>query len=404
MASQSSRKPPGRHDLNMPGIGILRAASFAIASFLQVDLRIDGGHYSFEYFTCQLDPFCGEATDNPCQVTLTAGPDAILHSRTEHSMATTLARKTLTTEQLRDSLRGALAFPITPFGPDGSVDLDAVRENAAILAGSAVSAIVAPSGTGEFFALTPAESNEIVAATVEAAGTKPVIAAAGFGPRLGAELAEAAEKAGAAAVMIVPPYYGKPDPDALIAYYAVIAAGSSLPVIPYARDAALLTPSMVERLVNEVPQVIAFKDGRADVRLFQQIREHVIDRCGEDRLVWLAGSGDDLVGPYFAAGAEGFTSSLACFWPEAAAELFTLARAGDHVGLADFHYRIVRPIYALRQRRPGYEVSIMKAAMEILGYKAGPARAPLANPSPAEREELAAILSGLSVPAKSSRD
>lgn len=300
-------------------------------------------------------------------------------------------------------LRGALAFPITPYAADGSVDFDAVRTNASILADTPVSAIVAPSGTGEIFALTPGEINEIVAATVEVAKGKPVIAAAGIGPTIGAEMAAAAERAGAAAIMIVPPYYGKPDPDALVAYYAAIAAGSSLPVIPYARDAALFSPRLAEKLVNEVPQVIAFKDGRADVRLFLQIREHVSRACGPDRLVWLAGSGDDLVGPYFAAGAEGYTSSLACFWPEASGELYRLANGGDYAGLAAYHDRVVRPIYALRQRRPGYEVSVMKAAMEILGYAAGPARPPLANVTAGEREELAAILADLEVPTASER-
>lgn len=309
----------------------------------------------------------------------------------------------LSPDQLRKSLRGALAFPITPYAADGSVDLDAVRDNARFLAEGPVSAIVAPSGTGEIFALTPAEANAIVAATVEAAGDKPVIAAAGFGPRLGAEMAHAAELAGASAVMIVPPYYGKPDADALLDYYTDIAAGTSLPVIPYARDSALLTPSMVERLVNRLPQVIAFKDGRADVRLFQQIREHVIDRCGADRLVWLGGSGDDLVSAYFAAGAEGYTSSLACFWPEASGELFDLAQAGDYARVAAFHHRVVQPIYAMRQRRPGYEVSVMKAAMEILGYKAGPARSPLANVTDAERDELTVLLTRLGVPTAADR-
>ncbi len=320
-------------------------------------------------------------------------------------MATTTSSHPVhSTANLRASLRGALAFPITPYAADGSVDLDAVRENAAILAESAVSAIVAPSGTGEFFALTPGEANEIVAATVEVAGAKPVIAAAGVGPRLGAELAQAAERAGAAAVMIVSPYYGKPDPDALIAYYADIAAATSLPVIPYARDAALFTPKMAERLINEVPQVIAFKDGRGDVRLFQQILEHVNQHCGDDRVIWLAGTGDDLVAPYFAAGAEGFTSSLACFWPEASGELYRLASAGDYARLATYHQRVVSPIYALRQRRPGYEVSVMKAAMEILGYRAGPARPPLANITAVEREELATLLATLGVPTRKDRE
>jgi len=125
--------------------------------------------------------------------------------------------------------------------------------------------------------------------------------------------------------------------------------------------------------------------------------------CGEDRLVWIAGSGDDLVGPYFAAGAEGFTSSLACFWPEGAATLFELAVAGDAAALAEFHRRAVQPIYALRQRKPGYEVSVMKAAMEVLGYVAGPVRPPLANVTTAERTELAAILARLEVPTAAQR-
>jgi len=307
-------------------------------------------------------------------------------------------RMTWTPDAIRPHLKGALAFPITPFGEDGEVDFDAVFDNSAFLADSGISAIVAPSGTGEIFALTPDEANGVVRRTVEAAGDKPVIAAAGFGPRIGAELARSAEEAGAAAIMIVPPYYGKPDPEALIDYYADIASVTSLGIIPYARDAALFTPKMVEKLVHTVPNVVAFKDGRGDVRLFQQIREYVSEQLGSERLVWLAGTGDDLVGPYFAAGAEGFTSSLACFWPEASAELFRLASTGDYAGLSAYHQRVVRPFYALRQRRPGFEVSVMKAVMEILGHKAGPARSPLANPGEDDRAELARLLGELEVP------
>src|SRR5207248_6213476 len=130
----------------------------------------------------------------------------------------------------------------------------------------------------------------------------------------------------------------------------------------YARDSVTFTPPQLEHLAREVPRLVAFKDGRGDVRLFQRLREHVSERLGRDRLVWLAGAGDDMVGPYFAAGAEGFTSSLACFWPEASLALLRLARSGDYAALARFHERAVRPIYELRQRRRGYEVSVMKAA------------------------------------------
>jgi 5-dehydro-4-deoxyglucarate dehydratase len=307
-------------------------------------------------------------------------------------------------DAMKPHLRGALAFPITPFTADGEVDLDGVRANADFLATSRVASIVAPSGTGEFFSMTPNESNAVLQATVEAAaGRKPVIAAAGFGPRVAAEQAAFAESAGAAAVMVVPPYYGKPDPGALLDYYAAVAESTSLGIIPYARDAAEFTPKMVQELAERVPSVIAFKDGRGNVRLFQQIREHVIGALGAERMVWLAGTGDDLLGPYVAAGAEGYTSSVACFWPEMSAELHDLASSGDFVGLRAKHDAFVGPLYELRQRRRGYEVSMMKAAMALLGHPASPARSPLANPTDGEIAELKALLDRFEIPTADSR-
>lgn len=303
----------------------------------------------------------------------------------------------------RTALHSALAFPITPFDTNGDVDLDAVQTNARIVTQSRCGAIVAPSGTGEIFALTPEQAKEIVAATVTAADGKPVIAAAAFGPTLGARMAADAESAGASAIMVVAPYYAKPSAEGLVEYYKQIAGGTGLPLIPYARDSALFTPAILDRLCNEVPQIIAFKDGRADIRLFTQLRDYINHACGEDRLVWLGGSGDDLVGPYFAAGAVGYTSSLACFWPEASMDLYDLAAAGDFSGLRDYHDRVVRPIYQMRQLKPGYEVSVMKAAMEILGYVAGPSLPPLQNLDSHERHQLAGILEELQVPTRANR-
>lgn len=305
---------------------------------------------------------------------------------------------------LRPLLRGVLAFPITPYAADGSVDLDAVRANASWLAGSGMHALVAPSGTGELFSLTPDECAAIVEVTVEAVdGRIPVVAGVGVGPRIAADLARRAERAGADAVLVLPPYYAHPDAEGLVAYFREVAAATSLGIAIYARDSVTFTPPQLERLAREIPNLVAFKDGRGDVRLFQRLREHVSERLGAQRLVWLAGAGDDMVGPYFAAGAEGFTSSLACFWPEASLELYRLARAGDFRELARYHERVVRPVYDLRQRRRGYEVSVMKAAMELLGHPAGPVRPPLADLSTEERAELRAILERLEVPTASRR-
>jgi 5-dehydro-4-deoxyglucarate dehydratase len=124
---------------------------------------------------------------------------------------------------------------------------------------------------------------------------------------------------------------------------------------------------------------------------------------GAERLLWLAGVGDDLVAAYFAAGAQGFTSSLACFWPEASAELYRLASSGDFEGLRRYHERAVRPFYELRQRGRGFEVSVMKAAMELLGHSAGPVRPPLGALSTRDRADLQAILERLEVPTAAAR-
>ena len=115
-------------------------------------------------------------------------------------------------------------------------------------------------------------------------------------------------------------------------------------------------------------------------------------------IAWLAGVGDDLIAPYFASGAVGFTSSLACFWPEVSVELYKVAASGDMNALAELHKRVVRPFYALRERGKGFEVTVMKEAMEMLGHPAGPVRPPLGKLSDKDRADLRAIIDSLDIP------
>jgi len=319
-------------------------------------------------------------------------------------MATIARRRFSDMDELKKRLRGALAFPITPFDADDKLDLAGMKQNVDWLAGSGVCAVVAPSGTGEFFALSADEVRLVTQATVDAvAGRVPVIAGVGVGPRVAADMAAQAEEVGASAVMVLPPYYAQPDSAGLLAYYERVCSATTLGVIPYARDAALFDPAMVVEMASRCPNMVGFKDGRGDVRLFQRIRETVVDTLGADRLVWLAGVGDDLVAPYFAAGAEGFTSSLACFWPEISLQLYHLASQADWVSLRSLHLRAVRPFYELRAKRRGYEISVMKAALELLGHRAGLARPPIPNLTDPDRQELRSILQELNVPTAQER-
>jgi 5-dehydro-4-deoxyglucarate dehydratase len=74
-------------------------------------------------------------------------------------------------EELRDKLRGVIAFPVTPFKPDLSLDISGLRRNLGELVRHPIAAIVAAGGTGEMYSLTPAEHLEVVKATYSAVCT-----------------------------------------------------------------------------------------------------------------------------------------------------------------------------------------------------------------------------------------
>jgi 5-dehydro-4-deoxyglucarate dehydratase len=94
-------------------------------------------------------------------------------------------------EEFRSRLRGVIAFPVTPFKPDLSLDLAGLRKNVDQLLRHPIAAIVAAGGTGEMYSLTPAEHQSVVKAMVEEVqGKIPVIAGTGFNRQMAIELAQ----------------------------------------------------------------------------------------------------------------------------------------------------------------------------------------------------------------------
>src|ERR1051326_558197 len=274
---------------------------------------------------------------------------------------------------LRDRLRGVLGFPITPFRQDLSLDLDGLSRNVNEMAGYPFCARVAAGGTGEIYSLTPAEVEEVVRVTVDAvAGRMPVIAGTGYNAALGAEIARRAEKAGADSILALPPYYINPPWDGLVEYYRAICGASGLPLMVYSRDWAVFTADMVARLADRLPTLQFWKDGQGDARKYQRIM-HALG----NRLAWLGGLGDDCVPAYFAVGVQAYTSSISNIAPRLSLQLAEAGLAHDIETLDRLMRIYVHPLYAIRERARGYEVSVMKAAMEILGMPAGPVRPPL---------------------------
>jgi len=288
---------------------------------------------------------------------------------------------------LRSKFSGVISFPVTPFKADLSLDVEGLRKNLRHLLQHPVCAVVAAGGTGELYSLTPAEHLAVVKATVEETGGKaPVIAGVGFGQQLAVELAKQSAAAGASGILAFPPYYPNADDEGLFEYYRAIGAATRLGLIIYSRDWANFSPAAVERL-TQIPTLIAWKDGQGDIRRFQMIKQRV-----GDRLYWIGGAGDDLVPGYYSIGIRTYTSSIANVAPRLSFMLHERAAANDASGLAKLMSDYVVPLYALRARRKGYEVSVMKAMMDLMGLAGGSVRPPLPNVRPEETKELRSLV------------
>lgn len=285
---------------------------------------------------------------------------------------------------LRQKLQGVVAFPCTPFKNDLSLDLDGLRHNLRALLKHPVCAVVAPAGTGEIHSLAPTEHLAVLKTTLdEAQGRVPVLTGVGFNLPIAVEVAKQAAAAGASGILAFPPYYPNPDEDGILAYYQAIADATPLGLLIYSRDWFNPSPALVERLAHAIPNLIAWKDGQADLRRYQMIRQ----RVGQ-RLHWIGGAGDDAVPAYYSIGIRTYTSSIANVAPKLSLRLHELASAGYSDELTTLMNDLIIPLYALRARRKGYEVSAMKAMMHLAGLVGGPVRPPLVDLKPDEVEIL----------------
>jgi len=288
--------------------------------------------------------------------------------------------------QLRSSLVGPIAFPVTPFRADLSLDVPGLTKNVKMLLEHPPAAIVAAGGTGELYSLTPAEHREVVAAVVaECGGRVPVIAGVGFNAAIGADLARDAARLGASGILAFPPYYPQPDDDGLVEYYRAIGAATPLGLLIYSRDWFHPGAALVQRL-TAIPTLVAWKDGQGDIRRLQIL----MSRVG-DRLCWIGGAGDDMVPAYYAAGIRAFTSSVSNVSPRVARALHEGAARGDS-SIAPLMEELIVPLYAMRGRRRGYEVTLMKDLMNLLGLAGGVVRPPLPRISPEDLKELEATV------------
>lgn len=297
---------------------------------------------------------------------------------------------------------GLLSFPVTAFSAEGAFDEGEFRRLVADLGRHRPSAFFAAGGTGEFFSLSLAEHRAVVAAAVaEVGGRVPVIAGIGYGTALAVELARGSEAAGADGLLILPPYLLHVEQEGLYQHVAAICRAVRIGVIVYNRDNSIFTPETLLRLAEACPNLIGFKDGAGDLEQIVAIRQ----RCG-DRLAYIGGmpTAEIFAVPYKAVGIPTYSSAVFNFIPELALGFYKAVRDDDTATTGRLLGEFFLPYIALRNRRRGYAVSIVKAGLRAVGRDCGPVRSPLVDLDREEHIELAALTERAGELCKSGQD
>ena len=280
---------------------------------------------------------------------------------------------------------------VTPFTPSGDLDVPGAQRLATYLVDDQRNDGLVISGTtGESPTTTDEEKDRLLRAVVEAVGDRAsVIAGAGTNDTAHSmHLAQAAEKAGADAVLLVTPYYNKPPQTGLLAHFRAVADATGLPAMLYDIPGRTGTAIATETLVAlaEHPRIVAVKDAKGDLEASAWV-------MARSSLAYY--SGDDKVTlPLLSVGAVGVVGVPTHVVGSRTKDMIQAYEKGD-VAAALAGHRSMLPVYSGFFRTQA--AILTKAALALAGLPGGPVRPPLVDATDAEIETLRADLAAAGV-------
>ena len=282
---------------------------------------------------------------------------------------------------------GSIPALVTPFR-DGKVDEAAFRALVDWQIANGSSALVPCGTTGESATLSYDEHYRVIELCIEAAaGRVPVIAGCGSNDTATAvRHMEFAKQAGAAAALVVAPYYNRPNQDGIFAHYAHLAGLSDLPIIVYNVPGRTVTDILPETLARlaVLPTIVGIKDASGNLA---RIAAHRLG-CGTD-FCQLSGN-DDMSLAYNGAGGVGCISVTANVAPELCASFQAACAAEDYVLARQLNDRLY-PLHAalFSDASPG---PTKYAMTRLVGWMTDELRLPMTAPSAASRALVDAAL------------
>ncbi|ATQ54667.1 4-hydroxy-tetrahydrodipicolinate synthase [Paracoccus yeei] len=283
--------------------------------------------------------------------------------------------------------KGSLPALVTPFTPDGDLDLAALEKLVEWQIAQGSHGLVPVGTTGESPTLTHDEHRKVVEEVVRiAAGRVPVIAGAGSNAtHEGIGLVQHAQEAGAQGALVVTPYYNKPTQAGLIAHFTALHEASDLPIIIYnipGRSVVDMTPETMGELAK-LPRIVGVKDATGKLERVSQQRI----TCGTD-FIQLSGEDATALG-FNAHGGVGCISVTANVAPKLCAEFQQATLAGDYARALEYQDRLM-PLHVAIFLEPG--VAGAKYALSRLGLCSDRVRLPLVGLTDATKAQIDAAM------------
>ena len=280
--------------------------------------------------------------------------------------------------------KGAAVAIITPFQENGEINYPKLAEILDDQIANHTDAIVICGTTGESSTLTHEEHLEAIRFTIEhVAGRVPVIAGTGSNcTETAIYLSTEAEKYGADALLIVTPYYNKATQKGLIAHYTAIAESVNLPIIMYnvpSRTGCNILPETAAHLVKNVKNIVGIKEASGKISQVAKLMRLT------DGQIELYSGNDDQVVPILSLGGLGVISVLSNVAPRQTHDMVMKFLEGDVAGSREIQLKALPLVDALFCEVNPIPV---KAAMNMLGWEAGPLRMPLTEMEPEHKEKL----------------
>ena len=283
-----------------------------------------------------------------------------------------------------------LTAMVTPFAPDGSLDIPAAVRLANHLVDAGCDGLVLSGTTGESPTTTDAEKLALLRAVLEAVGDRArIIAGAGtYDTAHSIHLAKACAAEGAHGLLVVTPYYSKPPQAGLIAHFTAVADATPLPVLLYDIPPRSVVPIESEtlRALAAHPNIVGVKDAKGDLHAGAQL-------MAETGLVYY--SGDDALNlPWLAMGATGFISVISHLAAGQLRDLLSAFASGDVTTARKINVAI-SPLCNAMSRLGG--VTLSKAGLRLQGVEVGDPRLPQVAATAEQIDALAVDMRAASV-------